>query len=330
MSYDADVDAPLSPQALDRFRLDLEAVTGTGAGTLGLAVSGGPDSVALLLLAQAARPGRVEAATVDHGLRAESGGEAEFVADLCAGLGVPHVILHAEVDRARASLQRSAREARYRALAAWAGERSIRCLATGHHADDQAETLIMRLIRGSGVGGLAGMRPSAPMPVPSETRLIRPLLGWRRRELADLVATAGIVPVVDPSNVDENFDRARVRARLAGAEWIDAEAIARSAAALSEADDALAWYAEVARRERITRHGLQVRLTPAELPPEIVRRLLEGLLAEFAAAPAPRGEEIGRLAATLALGGTATLAGVKCVGGEQWTFEAAPPRRQRG
>src|SRR5690349_12463072 len=98
-----------------RFRADLEALTGGAPERLGVGVSGGPDSLALLLLAAAAWPGRVEAATVDHGLRAESAAEAAFVAGLCAQLGVPHRTLHAGME-ATSNLQAAARARRYALL----------------------------------------------------------------------------------------------------------------------------------------------------------------------------------------------------------------------
>src|SRR4051812_22895684 len=107
---------PPAPHFVERFRSDCEALTGEAPRRLGVAVSGGGDSLALLLLAAAAWPGRVAAATVDHRLRPESAGEARFVAGLCASLSVPHVVLEVEVDPARSSLQRAAREARYAAL----------------------------------------------------------------------------------------------------------------------------------------------------------------------------------------------------------------------
>ena len=141
----------MSPPDLEltaRFAADLAALW-AGKGKLGLAVSGGPDSLALLLLARAALPGRVEAATVDHGLRPESADEAVMVAAVCARLGVPHRTL--AVDVAQGNIQAQARAARYAALAVWMGEQGIEALATAHHADDQAETLLLRLNRGSGV-----------------------------------------------------------------------------------------------------------------------------------------------------------------------------------
>jgi tRNA(Ile)-lysidine synthase len=142
-----------------------------------VAVSGGPDSLALLLLAHAAMPGLVEAATVDHGLRSESADEAAFVAEICGKLGVPHATLKVTVGAG--NLQAEARAARYAALAGWMAERGLAALATAHHADDQAETLILRLNRGSGVAGLAGVRARGLVPG-TRLPLLRPLLGWRR------------------------------------------------------------------------------------------------------------------------------------------------------
>ena len=298
-----------------RFRADLEALTGAAPARLGLAVSGGPDSLALLLLAHAAYPGRVHAATVDHGLRAESAAEAAFVAGLCAELGVPHAILAANMTDT-VNVQAAARARRYALLGRWAGEVKAGWLLTAHHLDDQAETLVMRLLRGSGLSGLCGVRAVNP-PV------VRPLLGWRRDELAAIVRAAGVDPVADPSNADERFDRARIRRRLAEAPWLDPAPLARSAAALAEAEDALEWSVERLWRERVD--GLT--LDPAGLPAELRRRLVLRLLVTIGG-PAPRGEEVGRLLATLDGGGTATLAGVKCVGGKLWRFAAAPPRRR--
>jgi tRNA(Ile)-lysidine synthase len=229
-----------------RFRADLEALTGAAPDRLALAVSGGPDSLALLLLASAAYPGRVQAATVDHGLRRQGAAEAEFVADLCGRLGVPHATFAAEMNDS-ANLQAAARERRYALLAQWALEIGAGCLLTAHHLDDQAETLVMRLVRGSGLAGLSGIRAVNPP-------LVRPLLGWRRAELAAIVDAAGIPPVADPSNEDERFDRVRVRKRLADADWLDPASLARSAAALAEAEEALGWAAERLWRTGRGRH----------------------------------------------------------------------------
>lgn len=222
-----------------RFRDDLSAVWPLIAdrhARLGIAVSGGPDSVALLLLAHAALPGRVEAATVDHGLRAESADEAAMVARLCQRLGIAHRTL--PVDVATGNVQEQARIARYTALGAWYDDRGLDGLATAHHLDDQAETLMMRLNRGSGLTGLAGIRRTTGIPGHGG-RLIRPVLDWCRADLAQVVAQSGIEPVADPSNTDNRFDRARIRKALADADWIDPAALARSAQLLAQADDAV-------------------------------------------------------------------------------------------
>jgi tRNA(Ile)-lysidine synthase len=287
--------APNSP-AVERFREDVAALTGTDAG-LGFAVSGGPDSVAMLLLAHAAFPGRVEAATCDHCLRPESADEARFVAGLCAERGIPHATLTLDLP-ATGNVSSNARTARYAALETWRITRGLDHILTGHHADDQLETVIMRLNRGAGVGGLAGIRAV-------NGHVVRPLLGWRRAELAAIVAHAGITPIDDPSNRDDRYDRARLRKALAEADWLDPLAVSRSAAACAEADDAL--------------NGMDSR--------EITRRRVLAELRLIEPSLTPRGEQLDALIEALYAGHTTTLGKVLCTGGENWTFSAAPPRR---
>src|SRR5206468_4338090 len=124
---------------LDRFSADLDVLLPPG-GRIGVAVSGGPDSMALLILANAARPGLVQAASVDHALRPEARAETETVAAVCKRLGVPHAILTARWSEVpETAIQERARAQRYRLLGYWAEERGLEALATGHHADDQAE-----------------------------------------------------------------------------------------------------------------------------------------------------------------------------------------------
>ncbi|MEZ5680404.1 MAG: tRNA lysidine(34) synthetase TilS [Erythrobacter sp.] len=231
----------VDPLLVERFREDLEAVWPSlpSGGKLGLAVSGGADSLAMLLLAHAAIPGQVEVATVDHGLRAASAGEAEFVSRICSQIGVPHETLR--VDVPEGNVQSEARSARYAALAEWMERRDIDTLATAHHADDQAETLLMRLNRGSGLGGLAGIRRLGGVPGHEYLRLVRPVLDWRRKELEAVVEGAGIEPVSDPSNRDDRFDRVRMRKALADSDWLDVPAIARSADLLAHAENSLDW-----------------------------------------------------------------------------------------
>jgi tRNA(Ile)-lysidine synthase len=316
------------PDLVSRFRLDLLAVAGADPARIAVAVSGGPDSLALLLLAHAARPGRVAAATVDHGLRPESAAEAQAVARLCAGIEVPHHILAARVEPAGEGLQAAARAARYAALAGWMDRNALRLLLTAHHSDDQAETLLMRLNRGSGVAGLAGVRASGAVPgTGGRLRLCRPLLGWRRSELQAAVAAAGVEAAVDPGNSDERFDRARLRRRLAEAPWLDPAALARSAALLAEAESALDWTAAPLFAARAEVEEGAVTLRPIGLPPELLRRLVLRCLLHLAPGAKPRGEALAGFIAKLEEGGTATLCEVKGRGGDTWRFERAPPRR---
>ncbi|HEX8226086.1 MAG TPA: tRNA lysidine(34) synthetase TilS [Allosphingosinicella sp.] len=315
------------PDLVLRFRLDLEALAGP-VDELAVAVSGGPDSLALLLLAHAAFPAGTRAATVDHGLRAESGAEAAAVARLCAELGVAHAILPVRVERSGDGLQAAARAARYSALAGWMAAEGLGLLLTAHHADDQAETLLMRLNRGSGVAGLAGVRRSRPVPGGGgRLRLCRPLLGWRRGELEAIVAAAGIEPARDPSNGDEAYDRARLRRQMGEAPWLDAAALARSAALLAEAEAALEWTAARLFDARTEAGEGSVALRPNGLPSELVRRLVLRCLRLVAPAARPRGDQLAALVARLRAGGTGTLSGVKATGGDRWRFEPAPPRR---
>ena len=285
---------------------------------IGLAVSGGPDSLALLLLAATERPGQVQAATVDHGLRAEARAEAEAVARICAERGVPHEILTVDV---QGSLQAAARSARYSALASWCQAHRLSHLATAHHLDDQAETVLMRLARGAGLAGLSGIR--AERALAPGVRLVRPLLGLRKAELEAIVAAAGITPARDPSNDNPRFDRTAARRLLGQTELFDPARIAHSAAILAEAEAALAWATEQIEAERVTPAGLD----PSDLPAELVRRLVLRQFARFGVAPG--GPELARLIGALEAGRAATLGGVKATPGKLWRFAPAPPRRNR-
>ena len=235
----------LAPELVERFRADLSDLwldMDEPDAKLGIALSGGPDSLALLLLGSAALPGRVEAATVDHGLRPESAAEAEHAAGICAKLGVVHETLRVEVGSG--NVQNQARLARYGALSDWAERRGIETLCTAHHRDDQVETLLMRLNRGSGLSGLAGIRAAGLVP-DSEVILLRPLLGWSRAELCRVVEQSGVEAVHDPSNKDISYDRVRMREALVSADWLDREGVARSARVLADMeDDILALAAE--------------------------------------------------------------------------------------
>ena len=309
-------------QLSERFAAELRALWPDG-GRLGLAVSGGPDSLALLVLAAAALPGRVSAATVDHGLRAESAAEAAHVAAICGDLDVPHETLAVAVEPG--NVQSAARAARYAALEQWAVRHELAALATAHHADDQAETLLLRLNRASGVAGLAGVRARGTVPG-TRLPLLRPLLGWRRAELADIVAAAGLDPVDDPSNRDDRFDRARLRKALAQADWLDVPALAQSAAHLADADSALEWAAAREWAEQVERGAMGITYRP-QAPRAVALRVLARIVTELDG-EAPRGSAVARLFDTLLARQPASIGGLVAralPGG--WSFARAPKRR---
>lgn len=310
------------PALVARFAQDLDALR-REPGKLGLAVSGGPDSVALLLLANAALPGAVEAATVDHGLRPGSAAEAAEVARLCAELGVPHAVLSVTV--APGNVQSEARVARYAALAEWASAREIDGLLTAHHADDQAETLLLRLNRASGVAGLAGTRARGQVPG-TEMPLLRPLLAWRKAELEALVAKAGITAALDPSNADDRFDRARLRKALAEVDWLDVEAVAESAGHLADANAALDWAARREWSECVSTEGIGLTYRP-QAPRAIALRVLARIVAQMDGEE-PRGGAVARLFDSLLAGQTASIGQLVVRPGRGvWSFMKAPARR---
>ena len=211
---------------------------------LALAVSGGVDSMTMLHLIARWRlegAGKPELAvlTVDHGLRAGSRDEAEMVARLAKSLGLRHAILSwMRDDRQTGGLQASAREARYDLMAAYCHANDIPALVTAHHLDDQAETFLMRLKRGSGLDGLAAIPEES---VWSGIVVLRPLLDIPKGRLTSTLAEADLCWAEDPSNSDQRFERARMRtgsdalAKLG----LTHEALARSARRLKRARAAI-------------------------------------------------------------------------------------------
>lgn len=315
---------PIDPALTARFAADLAALR-PKAGGLALAVSGGPDSLALLLLAHAAHPGAIEAATVDHGLRAGAAAEAAEVARICAALGVPHQTLAVEL--APGNVQSEARTARYAALGDWVGRRGLGPLLTAHHADDQAETLLLRLNRASGVAGLAGVRAVGRVPG-TRLPLLRPLLGWRRHELAGVVTAAGRVPAQDPSNDDPRFDRVRLRKALAGADWLDVAAMARSAAHLADADAALDWAAAREWHEAVSPGALGSFVYRPQAPRAVALRVLARLIEKLDGAPA-RGSAVAQVFDALVAGQPASIGDLVARPlPEGWSLAKAPARRR--
>ncbi len=210
-----------------------------GGETVLVAVSGGADSVALLHLLRTLAPAwrlALHVLHVDHQLRPDSAADARFVRDLGARLGVPVEVATVEV-ATRGSLEAAARQARYAALDACADRIGADRIAVGHTADDQAETVLMRLIEGTGARGLAGIPPV-------RGRVIRPLLECRRAVLVEELGRAGLPWVEDETNRDPKFLRNRIRHELlpllAGSYSPGiAGALARAAARVREAVEAL-------------------------------------------------------------------------------------------
>ncbi|WP_120076980.1 tRNA lysidine(34) synthetase TilS [Aurantiacibacter odishensis] len=308
-------------ELVERFRQALDWLNPSGA-RIGLAVSGGTDSMAMLLLAHEAIPGGFEVATVDHGLRSEAKDECALVVAVCEERGLSCEVLSVQVGEG--NMQANAREARYDALGAWASRSELSAIATAHHADDQAETMLMRLNRGSGVAGLAGVRHSQPLGQ-TGIRIVRPLLRFRRAELEEVVAAAGQRVAHDPSNADDRFDRVRMRGALAGCEWLDTTSLAISASNVAEAYEALQAYAALLWPEMVTEtpNGFVLRPGPSR---EMNRRLLAEVMERLGGRP--RGGDVARLLLRLEAGQGGNLAGVLAkIEGEQWLLTREPPRR---
>lgn len=257
------------------------AVMAPGASGLVLAVSGGPDSMALMHLAAGLRDQGVvpplHVATVDHGLRAGSAADAARVAEAAGQLGLPCARLVWTGPRPTRAIQEQARAARYRLLLGLCGRVGADHLVTAHTCDDQAETVLMRLLRGSGLTGLGGMRART---VRDGIQLVRPLLAFPKSWLIATCMAHGTAVVDDLSNSDPRFARTRLRRLLPllAEEGCNAAALARLSARAAQADDALAFAAADAfAASRLPPHGVAVRLDAAllrRLPPALATRVL--------------------------------------------------------
>ncbi len=187
----------------------------SGFKRLALAVSGGSDSMALLrmVLHWAARDTEIFVVTVNHGLRPDAGQEAAHVAAWCASLGIAHKILFWHHGGIATGVQAKARTARYDLMTEWCLQQDIPILLTGHTADDQAETVAMRLERTSSAASLAGIWPERQW---NGIRVMRPFLNLRRSDLREFLVSVGQAWVEDPSNANIQFERVRVRQSLGG------------------------------------------------------------------------------------------------------------------
>jgi tRNA(Ile)-lysidine synthase len=277
-----------------------------------LAVSGGPDSIALMWLAARwrsalARGPRLVAVTVDHGLRAEAAAEAREVKRLARMLDLEHRTLRWTGPKPKTGLPAAARIARYRLLAKAARRSGATHILTAHTRDDQAETLLMRMLRGSGIHGLAAMARETER---DGVRLARPFLDVSKSQLIATLNKAKLGFADDPTNRDVNFTRPRLRALMPAlaAEGGDARNLARLAQRLARANAAVEVLADGAERYLALRDRAASRAAPgfamsfdatafAAMPEEIRLRLLKRAIDRFGhEGPA----ELGKVEALLA------------------------------
>lgn len=280
--------------------------------TIGVALSGGGDSTALLHLCL--RAGfRVEAVTVDHRLRAESATEAAAVHAACAALGIRHEVRVWEHGAVPGNLMDAARRARMALIAAWATSRGIRVVAIGHTRDDQAETVLMGLARSAGLAGLSGMRPDWG---DAGVRFQRPLLKAGREDLRDWLRAKGISWIDDPTNDNDRFTRIKARKALAALAplGITAERLADVAGHLASVQVALSAQVSAAAAQFVVAEAGALRIDaglwaePAEVQRQVV---VAGLIWLSSADYAPRAADVARLIQAMAAGRDATLAGCR-------------------
>ena len=288
-------------------------------GPVGLAVSGGSDSLAMMVLAAelAARTDRaLRGVTVNHGLRAAAADEAAFVAEVAEGLGLPHDQLHWQDWDGQGNLMDQARRARYRLMAGWAERAGIVAVLVAHTQDDLAETLLMRLARGAGVDGLSAMRAGFEV---NGVQFLRPLLGTSRDSLRTVLHRRNQAWIDDPSNQDNQFTRVRMRKALTAMAETGptVQELSQSAFHLAEAKEALNWAVAGFAEDHVQQRAGDLRIAAAPfatLPTELQRRLLRhALLWVSGAGYGPRGQALAALCNAALTGKAATLAGVRMV-----------------
>lgn len=244
---------------------------------IAVGVSGGADSLALVY-ALSACGYQVTALSVDHGLRAESALEISHVADLMQGAAIDHVTLNWQGEKPTSNIQAAARTARYDLMHGWCCENKVGILAIAHHADDQAETFLLRLARGSGLKGLSAMEDCINL---SDTvRLVRPLLALPKNYLTEYLDDCALRWIEDPSNENTAFDRVAVRRFLAAPplKGLEAQRLSETAASLRRAQAALDYYECLWLKKSVTLHRDGYLLLPLKAlksdPEEIILRSL--------------------------------------------------------
>lgn len=308
-----------------------------------IALSGGSDSVALTWLMQRWRKAlpsgpALYAATVDHGLRSGSHDEAVRAGGFCATLDIPHTILSWSGEKPATGIQEAAREARYHLLAAHARAVGASHIVTGHTGDDQMETVMMRLLRGSGLKGLGGMRAVSGR---YGLQLMRPLLGAGREELRALLRAADIGWIDDPGNESDAFLRVRLRRLLPKlmAEGLERRRLGHTALRLQQADEALEALAQRFLATNMRHDGAGRVEVPREAygaePVALRQRILQGLilLAGGGEGELARIETLDARIADMASGQfRVTIAGAIISVGSAWLRVSAEddPRRDAG
>jgi tRNA(Ile)-lysidine synthase len=317
-----------------------------GEPALVLAVSGGPDSTALMWLAarwrRRLRQGpNLVAVTIDHGLRPEAAREATAVKRFARQLGIVHRTLRWRGPKPATGLQEHARRERYRLLGEAARRVKARCVLTAHTLDDQAETVLIRMTRGSGMTGLAAMAMVTPV---NGFFLVRPLLDVPKARLLATLAADRIAFAQDPSNRDPRFTRVRVRELMPtlAAEGLSRHRLAVLARRLRRADAALEAVTDVAGARLAGGEWPQLRPVVldrggfAQLPDELALRLMGRAIAQVGdEGPVELAKlEALMVAVRAALGASGrlrrTLAGAVVTVADALTIDRAPPRRYQG
>ncbi|MDX2074462.1 MAG: tRNA lysidine(34) synthetase TilS [Alphaproteobacteria bacterium] len=262
------------------------------------AVSGGADSMALLLLLKQEYP-KLHALTVDHGLRRESAGEAAQVARWCEALAVPHSILRWQHDGITSGIPEKARDARYALMLEWCRAHEVKHLFTAHHLDDQIETMLLRLLRGSGLVGLSGMLPVSER---DGVFLHRPLLSLPKSELIAILEKAGQAWLEDPSNHDLNFTRNALRVHLRDLTWEQKKRFHAVAESFRRFRFGLEAHVDAALAECFSSNTLN-HAAFIQQPEELKIRLLHHICHRVSGNGEPvRSEKIARLRASLETG----------------------------
>lgn len=260
---------------------------------LAVAVSGGADSMALTWLASRwaqAQHIPFYALTVDHKLRPDSTAEAHQVHVWLQGRGIHHTILTWHHTGACNRIQEKARQARYALLADFCSQHKVDCLLTAHHLHDQWETFMMRLAKGSGLRGLCAMRPCVPTPFGIQ---VRPLLNIAPERLRETLKAYNIPFVEDPSNQKRDFARVRLRQLMPtlAAEGLTPEALMHTLKDLQEVDSWIAAQVQGAKQQYWDGSTLKSQALFAQVPPLVVKRLIQDILQEVGGMPYPLARE---------------------------------------